>query len=169
MDIKELYHATGSVDIKPFLNKANINKKIFGKRSLLEGVAKWGDVSTASFMLKLGAKINAKNVNGNTPLHSAVKREKWREVFPLTDRKPEDLSMTRFLLKEGANVNAKNNKGNTPLHIAVQLNSGNLIQLLLDYGADVNLKNKKGKTPKDIAIDRLRNGVKRRIDTDTKF
>ena len=77
-------------------------------------------------LVKAGASVNAKDNDGNTPLH---------ETF-LTDVEEE-------LLKSGANVNARNNDGETPIFTTVD---NDAIPLLIKHGADLTIRNKKGET-----------------------
>ena len=63
------------------------------------------DVQKLQKLVMLGADVNAKMGNGNTPLHLSVLRGNL-EVF-------------NFLIHHGANVYLRNNDGNTPLHLAV--------------------------------------------------
>ena len=80
-------------------------------------------------------KVNAKDENGDTPLHSAAE-EGDREAATL-------------LLEIGAAVNAKNNDGETPLHKAAGSfeNAVATATLLIERGAAVNAKDNDGRTP----------------------
>ena len=60
--------------------------------------------NTAEVLLKNGADVNAKNKDGDTPLHHAARNSNYNTV--------------EVLLKNGADVNAKNKNGDTPLHWA---------------------------------------------------
>lgn len=61
-------------------------------------------ITIIGFLLNNGANINAKNSNGETPLHIAVANGRLEDVT--------------FLVKKGANVNIKSNNGESPLTIA---------------------------------------------------
>ena len=78
-----------------------------------------------------GANVNARDKDGNTPLHG---------VF-LTDVEEE-------LLKLGADVNARNNEGETPIFTNVDNDS---ISLFIQHGADLNIRNNKGETVVEAA------------------
>jgi len=78
-----------------------------------------------------GANVNARDKDGNTPLHG---------VF-LTDVEEE-------LLKLGADVNACNNEGETPIFTNVDNDS---ISLFIQHGADLNIRNNKGETVVEAA------------------
>jgi ankyrin repeat protein len=73
-----------------------------------------------------GADVNARDNEGNTPLH---------ETF-LTDVEEE-------LLKLGADVNARNKDGETPIFTTVD---DDAIPLFIEHGADLTIRNNKGKT-----------------------
>lgn len=73
-----------------------------------------------------GANVNARDNDGNTPLH---------ETF-LTDVEEE-------LLKLGANVNARNKEGETPIFTNVDQEA---IPLFIKYGADLSIRNSNGQT-----------------------
>ncbi|HZB88360.1 MAG TPA: ankyrin repeat domain-containing protein [Terracidiphilus sp.] len=88
-------------------------------------------VECVRLLLDAGANVNARDDDGNTPLH---------ETF-LTDVEEE-------LLKRGANINAQNNDGDTPIVTTVD---NEAIPLFLKYGADLNLRNKKGQTMREAA------------------
>ena len=78
-----------------------------------------------------GADVNARDNDGNTPLH---------ETF-LTD-------VEQALLDLGANVNARNNAGETPIFTTVD---DDAIPLFAQHGADFNLRNNQGQTVLEAA------------------
>ncbi|MCC6005912.1 MAG: ankyrin repeat domain-containing protein, partial [Thermofilum sp.] len=82
--------------------------------------------------------INAKDREGNTPLHYAagsISKE-----------------FAKLLIDEGADVNAKNKFGRTPLHIAAAENREENVQLLIESGADVDARDEYGWTPLHWAV-----------------
>jgi ankyrin repeat protein len=83
-------------------------------------------VECVRLLAEAGANVNARDNDGNTPLH---------ETF-LTDVEEE-------LLKLGANVNARNNDGETPIFTTVD---NDAIPLFISHGADLSIQNNKGET-----------------------
>jgi ankyrin repeat protein len=73
------------------------------------------------WLLKNGAKVEAKDKNGWTALHSAVKNKHEKVV--------------RLLLENGADVNEKESSGWQPLHSAAENGLKDMVSLLLDKGA----------------------------------
>ncbi|HTU51396.1 MAG TPA: ankyrin repeat domain-containing protein [Acidobacteriaceae bacterium] len=103
------------------------------------GEYRYGDkdgarVECVRLLAQAGANVNARDSDGNTPLH---------ETF-LTDVEEE-------LLKLGANVNARNNDGETPIFTTVDMSA---IPLFIRHGADLNLRNNKGQTVVEAAADK---------------
>jgi ankyrin repeat protein len=88
-------------------------------------------VECVRLLAKAGANVNARDHDGNTPLH---------ETF-LTDVEEE-------LLKLGANVNARNKDGETPIFTTVD---NDAIPLFVKYGADLSIRNNKGETVMEAA------------------
>ena len=83
-------------------------------------------VECVRLLAKAGADVNARDNDGNTPLH---------ETF-LTDVEEE-------LLTLGADVNARNNDGETPIFTTVD---DKAIPLFIEHGADLTIRNNKGET-----------------------
>jgi len=105
-------------------------------------------VETIRCLLDAGAKVNAPDKNGATPLHRAVRTRGVEAV--------------KYLLKHGADPLLKNEPGSTAFHLAVQ-NTGRggsgsedakaaqcqIIEEFLSLGLDVCLKDGKGKSVLD--------------------
>jgi ankyrin repeat protein len=83
-------------------------------------------VECVRLLAEAGANVNARDDNGNTPLH---------ETF-LTDVEVE-------LLKLGADVNARNEDGETPIFTVINEDA---VPLYIQHGADLTIRNKKGET-----------------------
>ena len=88
-------------------------------------------VECVRLLAEAGANINARDNNGNTPLH---------EIF-LTDVEEE-------LLKLGADVNARNHDGETPIFTNVNTDA---ISLFIEHGADLTIRNNNGETVMEAA------------------
>ena len=84
--------------------------------------------------------VNARNINGQTPLHFAVEAQ--------------NVTMIETLLKFQADPNIQENEEigwNTPMHRAVEKNMLDVIDLFLQCGGDPTLQNKNGFTTLHIA------------------
>ncbi|MEM7595201.1 MAG: ankyrin repeat domain-containing protein [Cyanobacteria bacterium P01_A01_bin.83] len=124
--------------------------------------------STAELLLVNGAKVNAQNKNGGTPLHSIAKLDLeaveillkygadpnipgFGEKTPLYYIRNSE--QAKILLENGADPNVKDKYGDTPLHAIYRAEKieisekVEIAKILIQYGADVNAKNKLGNTP----------------------
>lgn len=125
--------------------------------------------------IEKGADINITDINGRTPLFTAVLHNKVEALKCLLqaganpDQKdnPGDVpllhairyddsdELTKLLLENGANPNIVGDKGNTPLHLAVIERKVGMVKLLLDKGASVDAQNDKGQKPADYNKDTM--------------
>ncbi|MGL9718324.1 MAG: ankyrin repeat domain-containing protein [Wolbachia sp.] len=87
---------------------------------------------------RLSEVVNAKDKDGYTPLHLAVRGGK--------------LDAVKSLINKGADVNAKSKFNSTPLHSAVADGKLDIVKYLINRGADVNAKRKGGNTPLHWAV-----------------
>lgn len=118
--------------------------------------------SEALMMILLDAKAdpNARDEDGNTPLHWAVHGGRLAaiQVFGTsqsisaqrTAREQAEIELDtrkmRNLIEAGANPNLPNGLGDTPLHVAVKKRAEMKVELLLDFGANPDVKNGNGDT-----------------------
>lgn len=87
-------------------------------------------------LLEVGADINSRSRNQETPLMKAVSLPQNEEVI-------------RCLLEHGADVNAQDMEGETALMRAVFHERKNHIRLLLEAGADPDIQTNAGRAAKD--------------------
>lgn len=116
-------------------------------------------------VLKNGAKVDAKNWKGLSPLMIASQSEK-NDVLKLLIQSGADLNMqnkkgetalilacrrdrydtVKQLIEAGADLNIKDKHGWTALFYAAIVRDYSLVELLIKSGADINTKDKKGCT-----------------------
>jgi len=96
------------------------------------------DNTRIEYLLKRGAKVDAKDTEGQTPLMVAAKSG--------------DLSVLNGLLEYKANPNAQDSDGWTAAMYAVRSNEPKIFRLLGKHKADFNLTNKDGITALAMAV-----------------
>ncbi|KAH7136285.1 ankyrin repeat-containing domain protein [Dactylonectria macrodidyma] len=91
-----------------------------------------GNFEMCRFLLNSGAKVDALDCTGSTPLHAACSRSLHGFL--------SNYSVAQLLLSNGADPNArtKSGYGDTTLQVAILSGQSDLVDLLLDWGADVN-------------------------------
>ncbi len=98
-----------------------------------------GSRALAELLIPDVFKVNARNEQGMTPLHLAVKYNKP--------------AVMQVLLERGANVNARDDQGDTPLHECARYRKpGESLRILMAAGADLDAKIDAGQTPLEVAV-----------------
>ncbi|KAJ6244879.1 mitogen-activated protein kinase kinase kinase 20 [Anaeramoeba flamelloides] len=95
------------------------------------------DVSLIEMLIKNGAKVNAQNLQQQTPLHC------------LFETKSPSKSVVKVLIQSGANLSILDKQGKTVLHYTAlnkEIKTG-ITSLLLENGSDPLKKNYQGQTP----------------------
>ena len=106
--------------------------RLHGADAPLAQAAARGDVAAVRALLEQRADVDAKGVDGATPLHRAVHAD--------------HLNIAEMLLKAGASATAGDRYGVTPLYLASVNGNARMIQRLLDAGADPHAVDPAGET-----------------------
>ena len=115
------------------INSSTITSTDGSGHSVLHYAADWKLTKAVKYLVQKGAKIDARNANGQTPLFNAAKSD--------------SPTIIAALLSSGADINTRDQLGSTPLHAAVRWNALKSAAKLIDCGLDVNSQNVSGKTP----------------------
>jgi ankyrin repeat protein len=148
-----------------------------GQRPLHLAATRLTGASTARLLISRGARLDARDKAGRTPLITAIVSDNIRVAEVLlaagADMEGADSQLgatplswaacsgrfttVSFLLSKGAQINAKAGpEGDTPLHHAVRCchKMPEMISFLVANGANVNAKNDRGLTPIQQAFNR---------------
>ena len=106
-----------------------------GSAPLHSAVERNENIEIVELLLKRGAEVDARDEDGKTPLHWAIRTIWNRDLAP---------QLMRLLLNYGADPAAKNIYGDSSLHMT--RGKVELARLLLDSGADAGAVNNKGET-----------------------
>lgn len=109
------------------------------KDTELIAAAKSGDLEKVKQLINSGAKINAVDNDGNTPLFWAV----WHNRAPIVE----------FLLANRPNVNKSGDKGQSPLYLATFNDNIPIMTMLLNYKGTDKSWNPMGQN-KDVDINK---------------
>ena len=109
------------------------------RRTPLHRASFFGKLGIAPLLLDHGAKVDAVDDQGDTPLHDVS--------YGKNDSEEAGISVARLLLKHGADVNARSKGQRTPLHRASYHGKLEVAQLLLDHGARVDTEDDDSFTP----------------------
>ena len=151
---------------------ADVNATNTENCSVLMLASKKGNVDAMNVLLRAGANMALKNINGDTWIHHAVNGDCSKEVLKLIIDQGTDVNATNkencsalmlaskkgnvdvmnVLLREGADQATEDSFGFSWIHYAVLGDCRKeVIQSVLDHGADVNTTSKKNVTPLMLA------------------
>jgi ankyrin repeat protein len=167
--IESTLTASGKTDLMETLIE---NESIGLGRTSLHIAAGLGDAQKVKRYIDKGDDVNARDMEGITPLFMAL-LENQVAVAKLLLEQDIDVNipdkdgtvplsaaagmgnkyLVRAMISKGCNVNYQENDGWSPLHYACHLGHCAIVKILLEYGADPALKDINGLTPIDCATD----------------
>jgi len=146
---------------------ADVNSRTNIGLTPLYGAASAGKTETVRLLISLGANVNGSAEEGAVPLHATVnaqiaglliKHGARLEAVNICGFTPLHTSshfghrdVVSFLVNKGADIEAKTMYGWTPLMEAVYGNKKDIVSFLIARGADVNARNQSGSSPLKIA------------------
>lgn len=101
-------------------------------------------------LMKNGHDLNAKDKDGQTPLHIAIR---WSLFYAAMSRTDENL--VELLLDHGADLNTQDVLGYTPLHCAAFSGTPEIISMLMNRGASLSTRDYAGRVPLHCAASAL--------------
>ncbi|MDR3123074.1 MAG: ankyrin repeat domain-containing protein [Treponema sp.] len=127
------------------------------------------DVETVKTIIDMGAKVSSVDLDGKTPLHLALERNKWGQAKVLADsganvfavagdgKTPAEIAIAKGreainAIFSGSAIAAQDPTGNTILHYAARIGGPDLVALLIDLGASKTTRNISAESPGDVAL-----------------
>ncbi|XP_051784733.1 ankyrin repeat domain-containing protein 7-like [Erpetoichthys calabaricus] len=155
--------------VKELLSDIEVNQRDKNNRTALHMAAAKGHVEVIRFLAEHNANLNLWDNYGETPLMTAVTRQKRECAFLLLDLGADtgivshhedtvlhhaaaasDIALAARLLEiktMAKNIDFKNRDLYTPLHLAVAWNHKEMVEFLLKMGADINSVSVYKRTP----------------------
>ena len=96
------------------------------------------NIEALRLLIDHGANVNAKDLQSNSPIDSAMKRDA--------------VDVLKLLIENGANIDSNGEDGKSPLLLAIEGNCIEIAKVLCAKGANVNI-DIEGKTPLILAIE----------------
>jgi ankyrin repeat protein len=102
--------------------------------TLLHCAVSLGMIEVVKQLISTGAKVNAKDDEGWTPLHIAARYQ-------------PNVDILKYLVLQGANIKAKKKHGIIPLHLAAYKGNVEITEFLISQGTDIDVKDTNDWTP----------------------
>jgi ankyrin repeat protein len=143
---------------------AEVNTQVKGKEGIVENpwchsretpfllAVREGRKEVLPLLIANGAKLDARNEHGDTPLDCVVGYSYYDTTDGLFKKSPNAQETAVLLIKNGADVKTVSKSGQTLLHYAARNGWCELAAILIEKGADVNAGDRNGRTPLDWAI-----------------
>ena len=112
---------------------------------------KEADLNRIQDLIDAGAEIQAKDINGHTPLHWNA----WQGYAVQSGLPSVEGDVTALLIENGARLNDQDDLGRTALHYAAEMGYEKIVLELVQAGADLSVQDNSGKTATDLAEARL--------------
>lgn len=177
---QDIHEAAERGDLKnvKLLLKANpglVSHKGKEGETPLHNAAEYGKNDVVKYLIKQGARVDARDKIGCTPLHLACRSpynkkqgeaklktvklliKAGADVSAASGRRKKtplhtaghswDKRVALYLIKKGADVNVRDGIGWTPLHWAAHNRFPNTVKALIKKGADVNAQDNSGDVP----------------------
>ena len=177
-------HARNTRDRTPFQNSIGISSQMvstllsgnrintsddFGNSALHIALQERAPQNILRTIISRGARLDAIDSSGKTPLRLAIDTEQWAAAKLLADsgadpffaaadgKSPAEISFSKGdecikALFSGRAINAKDNSENTILHFAARYGNPHSINILLAYGANKTVRNISSEIPYETAL-----------------